>query len=355
MDKSPMVSSKPFGKLPDGAQVELYTLANRHGTEVRIMTYGGTITGLRTRDRAGKLADIVLGFDELEPYIKGTPYFGALIGRYGNRIAQGRFTLDGKAYTLATNGGPNHLHGGVQGFDKKVWAAQPFSDQSGAGVTLSLVSPDGDQGYPGTLRVTAIYTLTDDDRLVIDLRAVTDQPTLVNMTHHSYFNLATDGDVLDHRLTINADHITPVDSTLIPTGELRPVAGTPFDFRKPAAIGARIDDTRDQQIALGHGYDHNFVLNKKTPGALDLAARVVEPRSGRVLEIWTEEPGIQFYTANFLDPTRCRGKTYGRRCGFCLEPQHYPDSPNHPEFPSTVLRPGEEYSTRTIYKFGVEE
>ncbi|HEX5056988.1 MAG TPA: aldose epimerase family protein [Gammaproteobacteria bacterium] len=354
MSKSPTVSSKPFGQLPDGAKVDLYTLANRHGTEARIMTYGGTITSLRTRDRAGELADIVLGFDELEPYLKGTPYFGALIGRYGNRIAKGLFTLDGKTYTLDTNGRQNHLHGGVEGFDKRVWSAQAFTDQTGAGVKLNLLSPDGDQGYPGNLRVTAVYTLTDDDRLIIDLRAVTDRPTLVNLTHHSYFNLAAEGDILNHRLTLNADRFTPVDSTMIPTGELRFVNDTPFDFRKPVAIGARIDDTRDEQIALGHGYDHNFVLNKKAGDALQQAARVVEPESGRVLEIWTEEPGIQFYTANFLNPTLCRGKTYSRRCAFCLEPQHYPDSPNQPDFPSTVLRPGEQYATRTVYKFGVE-
>jgi aldose 1-epimerase len=354
MQKSPTVSSRPFGALPDGTKVELYTLANRHGTETRIMTYGGIITALRTRDRQGRPADIVLGFDELEPYLKGTPYFGALIGRYGNRIAQGRFTLDGKSYALATNGGPNHLHGGVQGFDKKVWSAEVFSDKSSAGVKLGLVSPDGDQGYPGTLQVTAVYTLTDDDELLIDLRAVTDQPTPVNLTHHSYFNLADEGDVLGHRVTISADHFTPVDRTMIPTGEIRPVADTPFDFRKPMTIGARIDNTGDQQIAYGRGYDHNYVLNKKSPGALERAARVVEPVSGRVLEIWTEEPGIQFYTANSLDKTRCRGRAYSPRCAFCLEPQHYPDSPNKPEFPSTILRPGEEYATRTVYKFRVE-
>jgi aldose 1-epimerase len=355
MQQAPTVSSSPFGRLPDGTAVELYILANRHGTEARIITYGGIITALRARDRQGRLADIVLGFDELAPYLKGTPYFGALIGRYGNRIAGGRFTLDGKRYTLTSNGGPNHLHGGAAGFDKKVWTAEPFSNPSGAGVQLGLVSPDGDQGYPGSLRVTATYTLTDDDELLIDLRAVTDQPTLVNLTHHSYFNLAGAGDVLDHRLTLDADHFTPVDKTMIPTGEIRAVADTPFDFRKPQPIGARIDDASDRQIALGHGYDHNFVLNKQSPGALERAARVVEPESGRVLEIWTEEPGIQFYTANFLDGSLCgKGRPYDRRCAFCLEPQHYPDSPNRPEFPSTVLRPGEEYSTRTVYKFRVE-
>lgn len=355
MPKSPTFTVSPFGALPDGTTVELYTLANRHGTEVGIMTYGGTLTALRTRDRQGRLADIVLGFDGLEPYLKGTPYFGALIGRYGNRIAKGRFTLDGQTYTLATNGGPNHLHGGVEGFDKKVWSAEPFSGADAAGVKLGLLSPDGDQGYPGTLRVTAIYTLTDDDELILELRATTDKPTLVNMTQHSYFNLAGDGDVLDHRLTIDADHFTPIDKAMIPTGEIRPVAGTPLDFRKPAAIGARIDDPAEQQIAYARGYDHNYVLNKKTPGAFALAARALDPESGRVLEVWTEEPGIQFYTANFLDGTLCgKGKSYGPRCAFCLEPQHYPDSPNRPEFPSTVLRPGEEYSTRISYKFRVE-
>jgi aldose 1-epimerase len=355
MQKSPAVSVSPFGSLPDGTKVELYTLRNRHGTEARITNYGGIITALKTRDRQGKLADIVLGFDDLAPYLKGTPYFGALIGRYGNRIAGGRFSIDGSSYSLATNGGPNHLHGGVEGFDKKVWSAEPFSGKSGSGVKLSLLSPDGDQGYPGNLRVTATYTLTDDDELITDLHAVTDKPTLVNMTQHSYFNLATDGDVLDHRLTINADHFTPVDQTMIPTGEIRPVAGTPLDFRKPVAIGARIDDTSEQQIAYGHGYDHNYVLNKTKPAALDLAARVTEPKSGRVLEVWTQEPGIQFYTSNFLDRTLCKGREYTRRCGFCLEPQHFPDSPNKPDFPSTVLRPGEEYSSRTVFKFRTEK
>jgi aldose 1-epimerase len=354
MQKSPAVSVSPFGSLPDGTKVELYTLSNRHGTEARIINYGGIITALKTRDRQGKLADIVLGFDELAPYLKGTPYFGALIGRYGNRIAKGRFSIDGKSYILATNGGPNHIHGGVEGFDKKLWSAEPFSGQSGAGVKLSLLSPDGDQGYPGTLRVTATYTLTDDDELITDLHAVTDKPTLVNMTQHSYFNLAAAGDVLDHRLMINADHFTPVDSTMIPTGEIRPLTGTPLDFRKPVAIGTRIDDIREQQIEYAHGYDHNYVLNKTKPSALDLAATVTEPKSGRVLEVWTQEPGIQFYTSNFLDRTLCKGREYTRRCGFCLEPQHFPDSPNKPNFPSTLLRPGEEYSSRMVFKFRTE-
>jgi aldose 1-epimerase len=355
MQKSPAVSVSPFGSLPDGTKVELYTLSNRHGTEARITNYGGIITALKTRDRQGRLMDIVLGFDDLASYLKGTPYFGALIGRYGNRIARGRFSIDGKSYTLATNGGPNHLHGGVEGFDKKVWSAEPFSGKSGAGVKLSLLSPDGDQGYPGNLRVTATYTLTDDDELITDLHAVTDKPTLVNMTQHSYFNLAVAGDVLDHRLMINADHFTPVDQTMIPTGEIRPVAGTPLDFRKPVAIGARIDDTREQQIEYAHGYDHNYVLNKTRPAALDLAATVTEPKSGRVLEVWTQEPGIQFYTSNFLDRTLCKGREYSRRCGFCLEPQHFPDSPNKPNFPSTLLRPGEEYSSKMVFKFRVEK
>jgi aldose 1-epimerase len=355
MQKALAVSVSPFGTLPDGSRIELYTLTNRQGTEARIMNYGGIITALKTRDRQGALADIVLGFDELTPYLKGTPYFGALIGRYGNRIARGRFTLDGKTYTLAANGGPNHLHGGVEGFDKKVWTAEPFNGKSGAGVKLSLQSPDGDQGYPGTLRITAVYTLTDEDELITELRATTDKPTLVNMTQHSYFNLAVAGDVLDHRLTINADRFTPVDAMMIPTGELRAVAGTPLDFRKPVAIGARIDDVSEPQIALAHGYDHNYVLNKKTPHAFDLAARAVDPKSGRVLEVWTEEPGIQLYTANFLDGLHGKGRDYKPRTAFCLEPQHYPDSPNKPEFPSTVLRPGEEYSTRTSFKFWVEK
>jgi aldose 1-epimerase len=355
MQKSPAVSVSPFGSLPDGTKVELYTLSNRHGTEARITNYGGIITALKTRDRQGRLADIVLGFDDLASYLKGTPYFGALIGRYGNRIAKGRFSIDGKSYTLATNGGPNHLHGGVEGFDKRVWSAEPFSGKSGAGVKLTLLSPDGDQGYPGSLRVTATYTLTDDDELITDFHAVTDKATLVNMTQHSYFNLALAGDVLDHQLMINADHFTPVDPTMIPTGEIRPVAGTPLDFRKPAAIGARIDNTREQQIEYAHGYDHNYVLNKTRASALEMAARVTEPKSGRVLEVWTQEPGIQFYTSNFLDRTLCKGREYTRRCGFCLEPQHFPDSPNKPNFPSTLLRPGEEYSSRMVFKFRTEK
>jgi aldose 1-epimerase len=350
------VTQAPFGRLPDGRAVELFTLTNARGIEVRAITYGGIILSLRTPDRTGQLDDVVLGYDTLEGYVRASPYFGAIVGRVGNRIAGGRFTLDGRSYALATNNGPNHLHGGIKGFDKVVWEAQPFRNDSGVGIVFTHTSPDGDEGYPGTLRARVTYTLTDRDELVVDYHATTDKATPVNLTQHTYWNLAGDGrrDVLGHELMINASAITPVDSTLIPTGEIAPVAGTPFDFRELTPIGSRIDRRDDPQIAHGGGYDHNFVLDRPGAAGLVHAARVVEPTTGRTLDVYTTEPGVQFYSGNFLDGsiTGKRGHVYHRRFGFALETQHYPDSPNHPNFPTTILRPGEEYRSRTVFAFG---
>lgn len=353
MTTAPSVSQSHFGTLPDGTDITLYTVTNSHGIEAKIMTYGGIITSLKTPDKNGEFDDIVLGFDKLEPYIEngGSPYFGALIGRFGNRISEGRFTIDGETYQLDTNNGENHLHGGVEGFDKKVWSAEPFQSDTAAGLEMSLLSPDGDQGYPGNLEVTVTYTLTNDNELLVDFLATTDKATPVNLTQHSYFNLAGTGDILDHRLMIDASHFTPVDEGLIPTGEIRPVEGTPFDFRTPTAIGARINED-NQQLAYGLGYDHNYVLDKDEPGAMERAALVVEPTSGRVLEVHTQEPGIQFYSGNFLDGTlKGKGTVYEYRSGLCLEPQHFPDNPNQPNFESSILRPGEEYRTRMSFVF----
>jgi aldose 1-epimerase len=351
--RSPQVKREPFGTMPDGAAVERFTLANAAGVELRAITYGGIITSLRVPDRTGRLDDIVLGFDRLDGYLHDHPFFGAIIGRYGNRIANGQFTLDGKTYKLATNNGPNHLHGGDKGFDKVLWKAEPVAGKNA--IAFSRTSPDGEEGYPGNLRVQVTYTLTDKNELVVDYRATTDQPTIVNLTQHSYFNLAgqASGDILGHELMLNADRYTPVDETLIPTGELAPVEGTPFDFRKPTAIGARIGQT-NRQLENGRGYDHNWVLNRAGSG-LQLAARVIEPKTGRTMEIRTTEPGIQFYSGNFLDGKLVgkQGAQYNHRTGFCLETQHFPDSPNHPKFPSTTLRPGGEYRTTTVFTFGV--
>jgi aldose 1-epimerase len=346
------VAREPFGKLPDGRAVERFTLTNAHGMEVKAITYGGIITSLRVPDRGGQMADVVLGFDSIDGYLKNDPFFGAIIGRYGNRIAKGQFTLDGHTATLAKNNGPNHLHGGTKGFDKLLWTAEPVAGKNA--VAFTLTSPDGDEGYPGTLKVRVTYTLTDANALVVDYEATTDKTTVVNLTQHSYFNLAGEGsgDILGHQLMINADRYTPVDAGLIPTGELAPVQGTPFDFRTPTAIGARINQD-DPQLKNGKGYDHNWVLTRKGAG-LSLAARAVEPKSGRTLEVTTTEPGVQFYAGNFLDGT-IKGKgghVYALRNGFCLETQHFPDSPNQPKFPSTMVKPGQKYTSQTVFTFG---
>lgn len=351
------VARAAFGTAPTGEPVELFTLTGPAGVEVRAITYGGIIISLKTPDRDGVPADIVLGYDELDGYVRETPYFGAIIGRYGNRIANGRFTLDGETYSLAKNNGPNHLHGGDIGFDKVVWSAEPFETDSAVGVVFAYTSRAGEEGYPGTLDTRVTYTLTDGGALIFDYHATTDQATPVNLTQHTYFNLAGDGsgDILGHELMIAASAYTPVDSTLIPTGEIRPVAGTPFDFRAPAPIGARIA-ADDEQIRFGGGYDHNFVLDRPQDGMAH-AARVFEPGSGRLLDVWTSEPGIQFYSGNFLDGTITgkSGHVYQHRSGFCLETQHYPDSPNQPGFPSTILRPGQTYTSRTMLVFGVAQ
>jgi aldose 1-epimerase len=356
--KMASVSRERFGVSPDGRPVDVYTLVNARGIRMRVLTYGGIIQTLETPDRAGKLDDVVLGFDDLQGYVKSSPYFGAIVGRYGNRIARGRFTLDGQTYTLAVNNGPNHLHGGIKGFDKVVWAAESFRSDTAAGLVLTHMSPDGDEGYPGTLRAKVTYTLTNRDELAIDSEATTDKPTIVNLTNHTYWNLAGDGtrDILGHVMTIESNAIVPVDSTLIPTGQLMPVAGTPFDFRTPTPVGARIDDPH-VQIRHGGGYDHTFVLNRPGGTAPSHAIRVTEPTTGRTLDISTTEPGVQVYSGNFLDGSFAgkRGRVYHRRYGLALETHHYPDSPNQPSFPSVVLRPGETYRTRTVWRFGVTQ
>jgi len=357
----PTIGKTEFGNLPDGRPIELYTLRNSHGMEATIMTYGGIVTSLKVPDKNGNFGDVVLGFDNSESYtqasyVNACPYFGGLIGRYGNRIAKGQFSLDGTTYTLAANNGVNNLHGGPVGFDKVLWTAQSQMTSDGPSLILTYLSKDGDQGFPGNLSVTATYTVTEDNALRLAFKATTDKDTVCNLTHHSYFNLAGHGTVLDHVVYINADKFTPVDSTQIPTGELRPVAGTPFDFTTPTPIGAHINDTNDDQIRSGPGYDHNFVLNKSRSGELSLAARVSEPESGRVMEVWTTSPGLQFYTGNSLNGTLTGkgGEVYVQRSGFCMEAQAFPDSPNHPEFPSTELKPGEIYQNTIIFKFSTE-
>lgn len=348
------ITSVPFGKTPDGTPVELYTLRNSKGMTATIMTYGGILTSLKVPDRNGNFGDVVLGYDNLNGYIQKSPYFGALIGRYGNRIAKGRFTLDGQTYQLATNNGPNSLHGGLKGFDKVVWSAKPIETAYGPALILTYVSKDGEEGYPGNLVVSATYSMGEDNTLRLEFSATTDRDTVVNLTQHSYFNLRGSGDILGHDVFINADKFTPVDSTLIPTGELKPVDGTPFDFRTATAIGARIGND-DEQLKFAGGYDHNFVINKPE-GAYGLCAGVYEPTTGRVLEIYSTSPGLQFYSGNFLDGTITGkgGWVYQFRDAFCMEPQHYPDSPNQPNFPSVVLHPGETYHNTIVYKFSTK-
>jgi aldose 1-epimerase len=344
------IQRQEFGQLPDGQLVDMYVLTNGKGMEARVMTYGATLVSLSAPDREGNFTDITLGCDSLEGYLAAPPYFGATVGRYANRIAKGRFTLDGVEYTLATNNGENHLHGGIKGFDKVLWQAGTVRQEEGVGVKFVYLSKDGEEGYPGNLHCTVTYMLTDKGELRISYEAETDKPTPVNLTHHSYFNLAGqgNGDILGHELMINADQYTPVDAGLIPTGEIRDVAGTPMDFTTPHTIGERIAQVEG-------GYDHNYVL-RGGGGEMALAARVREPRYGRVMEIYTTEPGIQFYSGNFLDGsiTGKGGKVYYQYYGFCLEPQHFPDSPNKPNFPSTILRPGDTYRTQTIFKFSTQ-
>ncbi len=350
------VTQRLLGTTDDGTTVELYTLINRHGLAASIMTYGGILVSLRAPDRYGTLADITLGFDTLAPYLAGHPYFGALIGRYANRIARGTFQLHGVTYTLAINNGPNHLHGGVRGFDKVMWRAQAGEGTGEASVALRYVSPDGEEGYPGTLDATVVYTLTDQDELRLDYTATTDRDTIVNLTNHTYFNLAAGGDILGHEVQLLASRFLPVDATLIPTGELRPVQGTPMDFTAPTAIGAHIHADDEQLHRTRGGYDHTWVLDA-AGGALAHAARVYEPTSGRVLDVFTTQPGVQFYTGNFLDGSIIGrgGWAYAKHHGFCLETHHFPDSPNQPAFPSTVLSPGETYRQTTVYRFGMGE
>ena len=349
----PSISSGLFGTTVSGQKVTRYTLTNSKGASATIINYGGTVTSLKMPDRNGKFTDVVLGFKSLSDYEKKSPYFGCLVGRYGNRIAKGKFTLGGKEYRLATNNNGQSLHGGLKGFDKVVWNSTPVMTSQGPSLKLTYVSKDGEEGYPGNLSVIATYTLTNKNELKLVFRAKTDKATIVNLTHHSYFNLAGqgNGDILGHVVTIHADKYTPVDQVLIPTGKLASVKGTPFDFRKPTAIGARIN-AEDPQLKNGKGYDHNWVADK-LPGHLEMIARIEEPKSGRIMEVITTEPGVQFYSGNFLDGTLIGkgGKVYGFRNGFCFEPQHFPDSPNHRNFPSTVLKPGETYKNTIIYRF----
>ena len=348
------ITRSSFGKTTEGQSVDIYTLRNRRGMEARITNYGGIVVSLTAPDRDGKFADVVLGYNDLQTYMRPPfPYFGAIIGRYGNRIAKGRFTLNGVEYKLAVNNGENHLHGGLRGFDKVVWTAHERKSTAGPALALNYLSKDGEEGYPGNLRVTVVYTLTNNNELKIDYTAATDKDTVTNLTHHSYFNLAGEGngDILDHRVVLRANSFIPTDAGSIPTGEIRNVAGTPFDFLKANTIGARINND-DEQLKFGNGYDHTWVINGRM-GTLRQAAIVYEATSGREMEVWTTEPGVQFYTGNFLDAAIIgkSGKPYPRRSGFCLETQHYPDSPNRPNFPTTTLRKGAVYHSTTIYRF----
>jgi aldose 1-epimerase len=350
------MTQETFGALADGRPVTIYTFTNRHGLEVRILDLGGIVVSVRAPDRHGRFENVVLGCRTVDDYVHRSPHFGSVIGRYANRIAAGRFTLDGRTYQLATNNGVNHLHGGKVGFDHVLWQAVPFADDSGQGLVLTRVSPDGEEGYPGRVDVEVRYTLTDDNALSVAYRATTDAATPINLTQHSYFNLAGDGsgEIQSHSVWINATRYLPVSSTLIPTGEEAPVADTPFDFTHERVIGESIDSP-DEQIRRGEGYDHTFVLDRRGPG-LERAARAVDSESGRTLEVQTTEPGLHFYTGNHLDGRASgpNGRPYTRRTGVCFEAQHFPDSPNHPEFPSTILRPGEVYRSQTVFLFGAE-
>jgi aldose 1-epimerase len=351
--KPDSVTAKPFGKTPEGQNIQLYTLTNQSGMQVTLATYGGTVIKLLAPDRAGRLADVSLGFSSIEPYFKQTAYLGAIIGRYGNRIAKGRFTLDGKTYQLAKNNGPNTLHGGLKGFDKQLWTAEVLS-QNPPAVRFSRLSLDGEEHFPGNLKVAVTYTLTNRDELRIQYIAQTDKPTILNLTNHTYFNLAGagNGSILGHQVRIHANRFTPVDSKLIPTGEIKDVAGTPLDLRNWTTIGANIQAVGGKP----EGFDHNYVLDRCPVVRPGLAAEVWDPASGRLMKVYTDQPGVQFYTGNFLDGTLKGkgGKVYHQHDAFCLETQHFPDSPNHPNFPSTVLRPGETFKSTTVYKFSVK-
>lgn len=350
------IEKAPFGEV-EGQPVDLYTLTNANGLVMTVTNYGGIVVSLTVPDKAGNMSDIVLGFSNVADYVKNSPYYGCIVGRYGNRIGKAKFSLDGQEYALAANNGENSLHGGVKGFDKVIWAAKEVKADNAVGVEFKYLSKDMEEGFPGSLDATVTYWLTNDNEFKIEYVATTDKLTVVNLTHHSYFNLAGEGsgDILGHELTINADTYTPVDQGLIPTGKLEPVEGTPMDFRTATAVGARID-ADFEQLKFGKGYDHNWVLNRKSAGDMELAATVFEPKSGRVMEVLTTEPGLQFYAGNFLDDSRTgkSGKVNGFRTGLCLETQHYPDSPNKPDFPTVVLKPGETYKTSTIYKFSTK-
>lgn len=353
-DAKPKIEKRSFGKMPDGTAVDIYTLTNDKGVEARITNYGAILVSMKAPDRRGNLGDVVLGYDTLEGYLNDRSHLGSTVGRFANRIGKGKFTLGGVEYDLVKNNGENHLHGGTKGFDRVVWQAKEVGGgNDGVGLQLNYVSKDGEENYPGNMSVTVVYTLTNNNELKIDYAATTDKETIVNLTNHSYFNLAGTGDILNHEMMINADRFTPTDKGSIPTGEIRSVKGTPLDFTQPTRIGARIDDSYEQ-IVLGKGYDHNWVLNKKD-SSLTLAARVYEPTSGRVLEVSTTEPGVQFYSGNFLTGVKGKGgRAHERRHAFCLETQHFPDSPNKPNFPTTVLKPGAKYTQTTVFKFSVK-